>query len=267
MTDGFRGLGASGAVTLLDTGALAAPVNLITPDLSGFASLELAFLYAGTPSGNAREFCQVELLWRDSPTAPTHIVWVDTFEFNSTNVSGFSGKQAFVKVPKQARYCQIVSANTGPGIPGSPTLAVTVYGSTQTVPNTIVWQDAENNICSDLTMLLVPGVAIPSGGSVGPFSSGLASGPMVFNAQIVWTTGGAAPGGVQFTFTIGSTSATLPPLVITQPSVGFALSVGTAVPNILLPRRPLSVTLTDTGLGGGHDTVSGYTFNLIRAEP
>lgn len=259
MTEGFRAVPSSDSILLpAVSSTFTAPINIATPDVSVFSSLELAFIYSGAASGNPQEFCQVQLLWRDSAGT---ICWVDTVEFSSANVSGFSSSTpAYIQTPVRGTTLQLVSTNSGPGVPGTPQLAVRVYGSYRPVPNFIAWQDALSFRSTDLLAIGISGGALAPGASATIVTAGLASGPCMFSCNVAQAVGGTT---TRFRFSFGSTG--LGWADQTVPTLGGG--GGTAslqVTSLLLPRRPVGILVTNTG---ATNNVNSYNFIILRDEP
>jgi hypothetical protein len=263
MSDGFRNQQTVGTSPLFGTAVLNTPVALPAliqlPDVGTYPAIQLSFLASGV-SGGAAGLCQIQLLWNDSSGALT---WVETIEINFEQVAGYSGCKAYLLTPVRGPSLRLSTSFTN--APTSPTLTVGMNAFTGPTPRVVCWQDAQNFHNTDLLMLAQAGGAIVSGGTAGPFNSGLGSGPVMVQMAAGWTTGGAAVGQLRARFSFGSSGVGWPDLFVTQPAVG----VGLASSNFFLgqvPRRPVIVNFLDTG-SGSHNTVVSYNLSIIRDEP
>lgn len=266
MSDGFRNVRPAGAVTVQGPGLgafRAVPIGFVaTNDVSQFAALEIAMVGIGGAGGLAG-LQQVQFLWFNSNTFTT-LTWVDTVEFNYETVGGFLGKQSFVRTPVRGAYLQIVGSTTTTP-PAAPQLLFNVYGLSETVPNLICWNDQANFQGTDLIVLGQSGGAIASGGSAGPFNSGLHSGQVMVQANIAWATGAVTAGQARLRFFFGSSGVGWPDLYINQPTAAYALAVSNFFIGFM-PRRPIICTLTDTA-GGVHNAINSWNLSVIRDEP
>ena len=231
-----------------------------------FQSIVIAVQYFGeNPFVIANgDFLQLEFLWFDS-TNTLIIGEPVTVEVISDRAADFTGKPSFITIPVHGSTL-VVSANNGSGGGGAHTMTLRAYGTNRTIAKAELGSDAASFQGTDNLILQKSGGAIASGGNTGRLYGCLASGSYTISATLTFTTGGAFQGGVQITFGFGSSAANIPPILVTQPSTGFALPIGTAVTGYFLPRRPIYCVITDTAIGVGHDTVATWSLSIFRDE-
>lgn len=238
----------------------------ICKDTSSFKSIVFTWRYFGNPvyPAGTGDLLQATILWYTDTTLQT-LLWVDTLEFNSDYNPDYTDKRAQTTVRVMGQVC-VVSFNGGTGGAANPTCAVYALGSNREVDKNIFGNDQIAFSNTDLFVLRKSGGAIASGGSVLAMFGGLASGPAYFSGSVAWTTGAANVGQLRFRFGFGSTGFGLPDTFVTQTGVGVGLAASTSIDGFYLPRRPIIVSLLDTG-SAVHNTVTSWNFNIVRDEP
>jgi hypothetical protein len=260
MSDGFRGIISAPSAPIKSSTGTATPASVTTGDVTQFSSLELAFEYFGNPVfPGAGDFLTVQLLWRDENNVL--LPRPETLQITSQYYPPFTGKKSFVTTPVRAASLQVVSSAGQ----GDQILAYSITGSYRTVPNEVYWQDANNFTCSDLIVVSGTGTTLAPLASTALMIGGLASGPFAFSANVAFQNGGGATATGRFRLAYGDTGVGPPDVNCVQPTAVSTLAVPGQLTGFFLPRRPLTVLLTNTTPGG--NSINSWNFAVVRNEP